>query len=143
LEEEAIKYIKKIDEIGGMPKAIEIGFIQKQIQETSYERQKRIESGEDKRIGVNIYQIEEEPELNLFELEEGVEDKAIVALNELRKRRDEALVNEKLNELRKVAESDENIMPIMIETVKTYATIQEICDVLRKVFGEYKGPTTI
>ncbi len=79
--------------------------------------------------------------LNLFKLDKDIENKAIENLNELRKSRDERLVKTKLEELRKVAQSDENIMPIMIETVKAYATIQEICDVLRDIFGVYKAPS--
>ncbi|MBD3227125.1 MAG: methylmalonyl-CoA mutase [Candidatus Lokiarchaeota archaeon] len=143
LEEESMNYIEHIDKLGGMPKAIEVGFIQKEIQENSYMRQKKIENETDKVIGLNIFKIDEKPELNIFELDESVEDKAIEALNQLKKSRDNDLVERKLKKLKEVAQSDKNIMPMMIETVKSYATIQEICDVLREVFGEYQSPKTI
>ncbi|TFF89157.1 MAG: methylmalonyl-CoA mutase, partial [Promethearchaeota archaeon] len=74
---------------------------------------------------------------------ENVEKEAINALNELKKYRDNGLVRQKLKELKEVAQSDKNILPIMIETVESYATIQEICDILRDVFGEYQSPKTI
>ncbi len=141
LEEEAMKYINKIDEIGGMPTAIEQGFVQKEIATNAYKLQRKIESCDEEMIGVNVYQMEEELKLNLFQLDGDVEKHAIQNLTELKKNRDEALVQAKLAELRKVAESNENIMPIIIETVKSYATIQEICDVLRDVFGIYKAPS--
>ncbi|MHA1650318.1 MAG: acyl-CoA mutase large subunit family protein [Candidatus Helarchaeota archaeon] len=141
LEEEAMKYINKIDEMGGMPVAIEKGYIQKEIAQNAYLNQKKIESGEEKVIGVNIFQIEEELKLNLFQLDKDIEKRAIESLNELKRNRDESLVQSKLAELKRVAQSDENIMPIMIETVKSYATIEEICDVLREVFGVYKAPS--
>ncbi|MHA1275815.1 MAG: acyl-CoA mutase large subunit family protein [Candidatus Helarchaeota archaeon] len=141
LEEEARKYIKKIDEIGGMPIAIEQGYIQKEIAMNAYKIQRKIENCEEEMIGINVCQIEEDLKLNLFQLDASVEQHTIKVLNELRKNRDNSLVKTKLSELHKVAESNENIMPIMIETVKSYATIQEICDILRDVFGVYKAPS--
>ncbi|MFX1297021.1 MAG: methylmalonyl-CoA mutase [Promethearchaeota archaeon] len=141
LEEEAMKYIKKIDKMGGMPIAIEKGYIQKEIAQNAYLNQKKIESGEEKVIGVNAFQTEEDLKLNLFELNKDVEKQAIKSLKELKESRDENLVQEKLTELTRVAKSNENIMPIMIEAVKSYATIQEICDVFRDVFGVYKPPS--
>ncbi|HUX98860.1 MAG TPA: methylmalonyl-CoA mutase family protein [Candidatus Deferrimicrobium sp.] len=141
LEEGAMKYIKKIDEIGGMPTAIEQGYIQKEIATSSYSNQKKVESGEEKVIGVNLYEIDEDLKLNLFSLDQNVEKRAIESLQELKQSRDESLVQEKLKELKRVAQSTENIMPIMIEAVKSYATIQEICDILREVFGVYKAPS--
>jgi methylmalonyl-CoA mutase N-terminal domain/subunit len=141
LEEEVMKYIKKIDGMGGMPRAIEEGYIQKEIANSAYQNQKKVESGDAKVIGVNLFQMDEEMKLNLFKLDPKAEKRAIESLNELKKSRDEGIVQEKLTELKRVAESNENIMPIMIETVKSYATIQEICDVLREVFGVYKAPS--
>jgi len=141
LEEEALKYIQKIDELNGMPTAIEKGYIQKEIAESAYLNQKKIESGEDKIIGVNLFQIEEPLKLNLFSLDKDIEKNAIQSLHELKKSRNETLIQTNLKKLKKVAQSTENIMPIMIETVKSYATIQEICDILREVFGIYKAPS--
>jgi methylmalonyl-CoA mutase N-terminal domain/subunit len=140
LEEKALEYIKKIDAMGGISTAIESGFIQREIQNNAYNDQKRIEAGINQVIGVNVYCTEEESQMKTFKHDIDEEQKIISSLGELKKCRDETLVETKLAELKKVAESSKNIMPIMIEVVKTYATIEEICNVLREVFGEYKSP---
>ena len=140
LEEKALEYIEKIDAMGGISTAIESGFIQREIQNNAYREQKKIEAGINQVIGVNIYCTEEECNIKTFKHDIDEELKIISSLSELKKSRDAILVETKLAELKKVAESAENIMPIMIEVVKTYATIEEICSVLREVFGEYKSP---
>ncbi len=140
LEEKALEYIEKIDAMGGISIAIESGFIQREIQNNAYYEQKKIEAGINQVIGVNIYCTEEECKTKTFKHDIDEEQKIISSLGELKKSRDETLVEKKLAELKKVAESAKNIMPIMIEVVKTYATIEEICSVLREVFGEYKSP---
>ncbi len=140
LEEKATNYINKIDEMGGMLNAIEKAYIQKEIQNNAYLIQKRIEKGLDKIIGINAYHEDEESKIEVFKFDKEIEKKTIQSLKLLKKQRNEKFVKEKLIELERVAKTSENIMPIMIETVKTYATIQEICDVLRKVFGEYRSP---
>jgi methylmalonyl-CoA mutase N-terminal domain/subunit len=140
LEKKAIEYIQNIDEMGGITVAIENAFIQREIQNNAYLIQKRIEEGLDKKVGVNIFQIDEESKIDTFKQRKEVEEKIITLLKNIKTERNEQLVQEKLNELKKVAQSPDNIMPIMIETVKTYATIQEISDILRDVFGEYRSP---
>ena len=140
LEEKVLDYINKIDLMGGMTNAIEQGFIQKEIQENSYGEQLKIEEGINQMIGVNTFCTEEECTIETFKHDDNAEQKIIENLTEFKKNRDEELVQEMLKELESIAKSTENIMPVMIETVKTYATIQEICDVLRKVFGEYDSP---
>jgi len=140
LEEKAMEYIDKIDKMGGMPVAIENAFIQKEILNNAYRVQKRIDDGSDKVIGVNVFCTDDEYKIDTFKYDKESETRIKEALNNLKKDRNENLVKEKLNQLKEVAESSENIMPIMIETVKTYATVQEICDVLRDVFGEYQSP---
>ncbi len=142
LEEKALEYIEKIDTLGGISTAIESGFIQREIQNNAYHEQKKIEAGINQVIGVNTYCTEEECKIKTFKHDIDEEQKIISSLGELKKSRDETLVETKLAELKKVAESSKNIMPIMIEVVKTYATIEEICSVLREVFGEYKSPQT-
>ena len=143
LEEEAMKYIHKIEEMGGMPMAINRGFIQRKIQENAYLIQRRIDNNTDTLIGVNSFQIEEKADkMNQFKRDNSIEKKVIKSLNDLKNQRDNKLIQEKLKELKKVAKSSDNIMPIVIELVKVYATIQEICDVLREVFGVYKSPVT-
>jgi methylmalonyl-CoA mutase N-terminal domain/subunit len=139
LEEKALEYIQKIDEMGGMPIAIESTFIQQEIQNNAYKEQKNIEEGTTNVIGVNTFCTDEECRIDTFRHDDEFEKSIINSLNGLKASRDEKLVQEKLKELKKVALSSENIMPIMIELVKTYATIQEICDILREVFGEYRG----
>jgi len=139
LEEEAKKYIQKIDEMGGMLNAIEKGFIQTEIHENAYILQKRIDNGIEKVIGVNMFQLEQEPELCIFKHDTKIEKEIIENLNTLKKKRDIEKIQEKLEKLRIIAESSENIMPIIIELVKGYATIQEICDVLRDLYGIYQS----
>jgi len=139
LEEKALEYIEKIDTMGGISTAIESGFIQREIQNNAYRDQKKIEAGTNQVIGVNTYCTEEECKIKTFKHDIDEEQKIISSLGELKKSRDEPLVEKKLAELKEVAESSNNIMPIMIEVVKTYATIEEICSVLREVFGEYKS----
>ena len=140
LEEKALEYIDKIDKMGGMPVAIENAFIQKEIQNNAYMEQKRIDDGSKKVIGVNTFCTDDEYKIDTFKYDKESEKRILKALNDLKEVRDENLVKEKLKQLKVVAKSSENIMPIMIETVKTYATVQEICDVLREVFGEYQSP---
>ena len=140
LEEKALEYIDKIDKMGGMPAAIENAFIQKEILNNAYLEQKRIEDGSKKVIDVNIFSTGDEYKIDTFKYDKNSESRILSSLKSLKETRNEELVDQKLNLLKKVAQSSENIMPIMIETVKTYATIQEISDVLREVFGEYKSP---
>lgn len=140
LEQKAMEYIEKIDAMGGMPIAIEKAYIQQEIQNNAYLEQKKIEEGQRTVIGVNTFCTDEECKIKTFKHDKEFEKKIVVSLNELRKTRDEGLIQEKLAELKKIAQSTKNIIPIMIETVKTYATIQEICDALREVFGEYQSP---
>jgi len=140
LEERALEYIKKIDEMGGITTAIEQAYIQKEIQESSYKEQLKIEEGTSQRVGVNAYCTDEECPIETFRHDENAELKVIENLDTLKKERDETHVKQMLEELKDVAQSSENIMPVMIKVVKSYATIQEICDVLRSVYGEYDAP---
>ncbi len=140
LEEKALGYIDKIDKMGGMPVAIENAFIQKEIQNNAYLMQKRIDDGSKKVIGVNLFCTDDQYKIDTFKYDKESEKRILESLNNLKEVRNENLVREKLDQLKEVAKSSENIMPIMIETVKTYATVQEICDVLREVFGEYQSP---
>jgi methylmalonyl-CoA mutase N-terminal domain/subunit len=140
LEEKALEYIEKIDNMGGMTEAIERGFIQHEIQNNAYNEQIKIEEGENKVIGVNTFCTDEECKIETFKYDQDAEQRIIDSLNELKAIRNEKLVEQNLNNLKIIAQSSENIMPIMIKTVKTYATMQEICDILREVFGEYESP---
>ncbi len=141
IEEEAMKYIEKIDEMGGMVKAIESGYVQREIQKSAYEKQKAIESGELVVVGVNKYVIEEEIEIELLRVPKEVVEKQIERLRRFRENRDRSRVEKALSELRKAAErEDENLMPYVLEAVKAKATLGEMTDALREVFGEYRAP---
>ncbi|MFX0070012.1 MAG: methylmalonyl-CoA mutase [Candidatus Hermodarchaeota archaeon] len=139
IEEKAMEYIKRIDNMGGMTTAIEKAFIQQEIQNNAYQDQKRIEDGTYNIVGVNKFCTDAACKIEQFKQSEDSEQNIINSLNELKKTRDETVVKEKLFKIKRVAESSENIMPIIIEAVKCYATIQEICDALREIFGEYQS----
>ena len=139
LEEKALVYIERIDKMGGISNAIEKGYIQSEIQNNAYQDQQRIEKGINQVVGVNTYCTDEECRIDTYKHDANEEQKIISSLSELKKNRNEDLVKEKLIELKKIAKTSKNIIPIMIEVVKTYATIEEICGVLREVFGEYRS----
>ncbi|MGI6576411.1 MAG: acyl-CoA mutase large subunit family protein [bacterium] len=140
IEAEAKEYIDKIDAIGGAPRAIELGFIQREIQESAYEYQKSIENEERIVVGVNKFQLENEkaPE-GLLKVDPIVGKHQKEKLTKLRAMRDTTLVKEKLEALHAAAKSQTNLLPPIIAAVKAYATLGEICGVLRDVFGEYEA----
>ena len=143
IEEGIKKYIATIDEMGGALEAIKSGYIQREITRSAYNYQKAVDSGEQVVVGVNKFTTEEEAELKLLEIDAGVERKQIERLRRLKQERDNGKVSQVLDKVRKVAKSDENIMPALIEAVKAYATVGEISDALRDVFGEYREPSII
>jgi len=140
IEEEAMKYIEKIDEMGGMVRAIEAGFPQREIQRSAYEKQKKIDEGEMTVVGVNKYQIEEEIELEILRIDENMVRKQVERLKKFRELRDKKKVEEALEKLKKAAEGEENLVPYILECIKARATLGETTDVLREVFGEYQAP---
>lgn len=139
LEKKALEYIKKIDEMGGAPAAMENGYIQREIQNSAYAYQKEVESKRKIIVGVNMFQIEEEPPKNLLKVDPKVGELQKQKLERLRKERDNQKVHETLEALRKACEDTENVMPYILDAVKAYATLGEICGVMREVFGEYKA----
>ena len=143
IEEGIQEYLTKIDEMGGALEAIKKGYIQREIKRTAYNYQKAVDSGEQVVVGVNKFATEEKPELELLEIDESVEKKQVERLRKLRLDRDSEKVSRVLDEVRQVARSDENTMPVLIEAVKTYATVGEISDVMRDVFGEYREPSIL
>ncbi|MBE0449392.1 MAG: methylmalonyl-CoA mutase family protein [Clostridia bacterium] len=138
IEDEAYAYIKKIDDIGGAAKAIDSGYIQQEIMDAAYDYQKKIENNELIVVGVNKFQIEEEAPKGLLRVDPTVGEMQKQKLVELRAKRDNAKVEGTLSALKKACEGTENVMPYVLEAVKTYATLGEICDVMRAVFGEYQ-----
>lgn len=138
IETRAIEYIKKIDDIGGAAKAIERGYIQQEIQDSAYKYQMEIESGDRIVVGMNKFQIKEAAPKGLLKVDPVVGELQKKKLETLRSERDNNKVNTALEALKKAAQTEENLMPFIIEAVRTYATLGEICGVLRGVFGEYQ-----
>jgi methylmalonyl-CoA mutase N-terminal domain/subunit len=139
MEEKTMDYIQKVDEMGGAIAAIEKGFFQKEIADSAYRYQKEIDEMKRVIVGINDYTIEEEEvPIELLRVDPKVEKQQIASLQKLRRERDRKKVEETLGKVRRCAEKDENLMPVIIEAVKSYATLGEICDVLRQVYGEYK-----
>ncbi|MDY0039799.1 MAG: methylmalonyl-CoA mutase family protein [Desulforhabdus sp.] len=138
IEAEIDDYIKKIDSMGGTLAAIEQGFIQKEIQNSAYRFQKEIESGERVYVGINKYTMEEPPPTNLLQVDMAIGEIESEKLTKLRAERDQAQWQKALERLREVSSTSENVMPAVIEAVKARATIGEICDVWRDIYGEYR-----
>ena len=136
-------YIKKIDDMGGSAAAIEKGFIQREIQESAYRYQQEIEKGERVVVGLNRFQVQEEKPKNLLRVNPAVRLAQIEKLKKMKSERDQALVNGALAELKKAAEGKDNLMMPILQAVKAYATLGEICDTLREVFGEYRQIDTL
>lgn len=142
IEEEAVKYIEQIDDMGGAVAAIEKGFMQREIMESAYRYQKEVENKKRIVVGVNEFVAEEKTPIKILRVDPEIEEKLVERLNNVKRQRDNAKVKEALNNLRKAAEKEDvNLMPFIIQAVKEYATLGEICDTLRGVFGEYKPPS--
>jgi methylmalonyl-CoA mutase N-terminal domain/subunit len=142
IEDEAMKYIKKIDTMGGILTAIERGYVQREIADSAYKYQRAIDKGEKIVIGVNKYRDNGEAHIETLKVNPEAEDKQKRRLEKLKKERDNKRVKEALAEIKRVAKSKENLMPVVLDAVKNYVTLGEICIVLKEVFGEYR-PTQI
>ncbi|MDY6776319.1 MAG: methylmalonyl-CoA mutase family protein [Halobacteria archaeon] len=138
IEERVYDYFDEIDERGGVLSCIEEGWIQDEIQDAAYERQQEIEENERIIVGVNKFTVDKEPEEDIHEVDEKQQERQIQKVEELRDDRDDDAVDEALEELKDAAEGDDNLMPYIIDAVKAYATVGEIADALRDVFGEYR-----
>jgi methylmalonyl-CoA mutase N-terminal domain/subunit len=138
IEARAMEYIKKIDDIGGAVKAIERGYIQKEIQDSAYKYQMEIESNDRIVVGMNKFQIKEGAPKGLLRVDPAVGEFQKQKLVNLRQERDNKIVDATLENLKKAAQTDENLMPLILDAVRAYATLGEICGVLREVFGEYQ-----
>jgi len=138
IEERAWEYINRIDEMGGMLAAIERGFPQREIADAAYHYQQQIEGGEKVVIGVNKYSTGEQVYPPLLQMSEELEEEQIARMIEVKRTRDSRKALQSLNALRAACKTDKNMMPYVLEAVKAYATEQEICDVWRDMFGEYR-----
>ncbi len=141
VEGEARKYMETIDGMGGMISAIEKGFPQREIQEASYQHQRAVETGEKLVVGVNEFQTDESPPVETLRIGPETRKGQCQRLDKLRSRRDTRAVKRALSELKEAARSDKNLMPLLIEAAKEYATLGEICETLKEVFGEYREPS--
>ena len=143
IEKDAEDYISRIDAMGGMIVAIENGYVQKEIQQAAYKFEKEIESGKRIIVGLNKFKSDEVIESELLKIDKKVQEDQIKFLNKVRRERNQKKVEEALNDLKNAANSDENLIPYIINAVKVYASVGEICNTLRKVFGEYKETVVI
>jgi methylmalonyl-CoA mutase, N-terminal domain len=141
MEQGCFEYIEKIDQFGGMVEAIEAGFPQREIWDASYQFQRAVDSGEKVVVGVNAFQMEQEDPYDILYIDESVTDEQIKALNQIRATRNQQQVQDTLQALRNAAaDPNANTMPFIIDAVKAYASVGEISDALRDVFGTYQEP---
>jgi len=141
MEKGCFEYIEKIDQFGGMVEAIEAGFPQREIWDASYQYQRSIDSGEKLMVGVNAYQMEDEDPYDILYIDESVTGEQLENLRRVKSQRNEQAVKDALQKLRNVAaDPNANTMPPLVEAVKTYATVGEISDAFRDVFGTYQEP---
>jgi len=138
LEAEAWKYIETIDKMGGMIEAIKYGYPQREIADAAYRYQKQLDREEKITVGVNKYVSGESAEIPLLRIDPNVEREQVRSLNRLRKERDNRVVKKCLSRLESAASGKDNLVPYVLEAVKVYASVGEICDTLRAVFGEYE-----
>jgi len=140
LEAEAEAYIRKIDEVGGVVAAIEQGFVQREIERSAYRVGQSIESGERVVVGVNRFVSDTEPHLELLRIDEQVAARQVEKLKRVRAERDSARFGRALATVAEAARGRDNLMPHILEAVRAYASVGEICGALRGVFGEYREP---
>ncbi|MDY6971233.1 MAG: methylmalonyl-CoA mutase family protein [Thermodesulfobacteriota bacterium] len=137
------EYINKIDNMGGAVDAIEKGYIQREIQDSAYRYQREIEKAERVVVGMNRFRVEEDKPTNLLRVDPEVRVNQIENLRKLRSERDGEMVKRSLRDLKQGAEGNKNLIPLILEAVRTYATLGEICGVLRKIFGEFQQIKTV
>jgi methylmalonyl-CoA mutase N-terminal domain/subunit len=143
IEKHAYGYLEKIDALGGMLKAIERGFVQQEIQNAAYEFQQRVDRVEQVMVGVNRFQSEEKSEVPLQRIDDTLERKQVERVRALRARRDPVPWRQSLAQVQDAARNGDNLMPSIIQAVENYATVGEISDKLREIFGNYKETVVI
>lgn len=140
IEKNVMEYLERIDKLGGAVSAVEEGYMQREIHQTAYDTQKKIERNEEIIVGLNEFKLEEEVNPDLLRVDEALEANQVVSLEQIKKNRNQTKVVECLHNLETAAKSDkENLMPLILDAVKAYTTVGEICNVLRDEFGEYTG----
>jgi len=143
LEQKAIEYIEKIDAMGGMLRAIEQGYVQREIQEAAYEYQRAVEKQEAVVVGVNRFRIQEDETIPILKVDERIERSQVERLRAIRARRDAAKAENALTKLEETANGTENLLPRILDCVENYVTVGEISHRLRKVWGEYQEAVTV
>jgi methylmalonyl-CoA mutase, N-terminal domain len=143
MEKEIAAVIERIDDLGGMVRAIEAGTIQREIAQEAFRQQRRLDSGEKVVVGVNKFAKKEEPQLALFESDPRIRDRQVARLAEVKERRDGAQVRSTLEKLRRAAQGTENLVPPLLECVKAYCTVGEMNGVFLDVFGRFKEPVSL
>jgi methylmalonyl-CoA mutase, N-terminal domain len=143
LERQAYEYFRQIDEMGGMIKAIEAGFPMREIADASARYQRELEEKRRYMVNVNVYEPQEEQDVEIHRIDPEVSRGQLERLKDLKERRDNALVEKRLEELREAARGNDNTMYPILEAVRAYATVQEICDALKEVFGTYRETPVI
>jgi methylmalonyl-CoA mutase N-terminal domain/subunit len=138
MEDGALAYFRQIDQMGGMVEAIERGFPQKEIAESSYRFQQAVERKEKVIVGVNDFVQADEPPIKILYIDESAAEQQLAKLEGLRKTRGQGQVTRTLDRLRAAARTNENLMPVIMDAVRAYATLGEMCDALREVWGEYE-----
>jgi methylmalonyl-CoA mutase N-terminal domain/subunit len=136
----AYEYFEKIDKLGGVVAAIDKGFFQKEISRSAYEYQKKLERKEKFHVGVNIFKEDEKVNIEILKISKEVERDQVKLLKKVKKERNNAKVKETLKRLRTAAAGRENLMPKILDCVKEYATLGEMCNTLKEEFGEYHEP---
>ncbi|MDH3654402.1 MAG: methylmalonyl-CoA mutase family protein [Myxococcales bacterium] len=138
LEKEALDYIRKIDELGGMVEAVEQGYPQREIGASAYRLQQQVERGEKTVVGVNRYEQDEQPDIPTLRVDESIQKEQVEALAKVKAERNDAAVSKALAAIADDCRMDRNVMPGIIEAAKAYCTEQEVCDVFREVFGQHQ-----
>ena len=138
VEEEAMDYIQKIDEFGGMVEAVERGYPQREIAGSAYRLQRQIDSGEKTVVGVNKYEQEEQPDIPTLRVDESIQKEQVESLAKVKAERDDSSVSKALAAIAEDCRADRNVMPSIVEAAKAYCTEQEICDVFRSVYGQHQ-----
>ena len=140
MEEHVYKYLDQIEEMGGAVQAVQEGYMQREIHQQAYETQKNIEKNKEIIVGLNAFNVEEEINPNLLKVDPILEEEQVKSLQQIRSERNENDVSEALNDIKQAAQTeDENLIPLLLDAVKKYATVGEISNVLRDVFGQYEG----
>jgi len=141
MEQKIFEEMKRVDEMGGMIKAVETGYVQREVSRQAYEFEKGVQKGELIKVGVNKYTEGEEMEVELHEYRVESAEEQIQRLREVKRERDQRKVSQTLNDLATAARQEKNVMPYLLECCKAYATVGEMTKVFKEVYGEFKEPS--